>query len=105
MRSVRFLFFTGTDSSCTGLVAGGGAMGRGKPRKIITRKIGKRQKKSGVFQFSFCFIIDNKWRRTGHLQGGARIIAFDVRTIRRDILRGLASRMVRIYVKREEFGG
>lgn len=38
-------------------------MGSGKPRKIITRKIGKRQKKSGLFQLSFCFNIADKWRR------------------------------------------
>jgi hypothetical protein len=76
MRSVRFRFLTGTDTSCLGLVAGGGAMGKGNPRKIITRNIGKRQKKSGVFQLSFCFIIDNKWRRTMELQGLEHLDSF-----------------------------
>ena len=38
---MRFRFVvSGTDSSCRGLVAGGGAIGNGKPRKIMTRKIG-----------------------------------------------------------------
>ncbi|SFV17391.1 hypothetical protein [Pseudoduganella namucuonensis] len=40
MWSVRFFFFSGTDCSCFAFIDGGGATGMGKPRKIITRKIG-----------------------------------------------------------------
>lgn len=52
-----------------GLLFGGGAMGSGKPRKIITRKIGNRQKNSGVRQFSLRFIIRNSLRQMDFKQG------------------------------------
>lgn len=40
---MRRRFFTGADCSCPGLVAGGGATGSGKPRKIMTRNIGSNR--------------------------------------------------------------
>jgi len=60
-RRLRLRFCYWTEISCTGLLAGGGARGSGKPRKIMIRKIGSKQKKSGVFQLSLRFIMPDKW--------------------------------------------
>ena len=36
----RFFFFTVVEISCPGLMAGGGATGKGKPRNTMINKIG-----------------------------------------------------------------
>jgi len=54
------LFFLDGDFG-DGFVFGRRRHGEGKPRKIITRKIGNKQKNSGVRQFSFCFSMDDIW--------------------------------------------